>query len=180
MEENNHLGGPPVFSKLMLPVIRIIGDCGGTATNDQIIKSLIKNGFEKGNTRGNQNRSELEYRAAWAKSYLKAYGVLENPTRGVWRVTSKGRTIKEADIPNIVNFVVSEATEKNRQRKLLEKPKGLEKKETPKSLHSSNTSVSFIDQIKTIITLLDSDLVSKEQAESAIRKLSGVRDEKNN
>lgn len=43
------------------------------------------------------NRTKLSYRLAWARNYLKRFGLLENSTRGVWSLTSKGLKITEVD-----------------------------------------------------------------------------------
>jgi restriction system protein len=45
----------------------------------------------------NQNRSKFSYRLAWARSYLKRYGLLDNTQRGVWTFTKKGKETKEVD-----------------------------------------------------------------------------------
>jgi restriction system protein len=40
---------------------------------------------------GDGPRSQIEYRLAWARSYLKGMGLLDNSARGVWTLTDKGR-----------------------------------------------------------------------------------------
>ena len=37
---------------------------------------------------GNENQTELEYQLAWARTYLKNYGVIVNSARSVWSITS--------------------------------------------------------------------------------------------
>ena len=39
----------------------------------------------------------LEYRLAWARSYLKNIGALENSARGVWTITPMGRALDDSD-----------------------------------------------------------------------------------
>jgi restriction system protein len=43
-------------------------------------------------------RSELEYRLAWARTYLKGMGALTNASRGIWETTGKGRELSEEEI----------------------------------------------------------------------------------
>jgi restriction system protein len=43
-------------------------------------------------------RSEIEYRLAWARTYLKGMGALANPTRGTWLTTDSGRLFNKSDI----------------------------------------------------------------------------------
>ena len=40
---------------------------------------------------GDGPQSQIEYRLAWARSYLKGMGLLDNSARGVWTLTEKGR-----------------------------------------------------------------------------------------
>ena len=43
-------------------------------------------------------RSELEYRLAWARTYLKNIGALTSASRGVWETTDLGRQLSENEI----------------------------------------------------------------------------------
>jgi restriction system protein len=47
---------------------------------------------------GNTGRSEVDYRMAWARTYLKKGGVLENSERGVWRLTPKGLRVTRSEV----------------------------------------------------------------------------------
>jgi restriction system protein len=40
---------------------------------------------------GDGPQSQIEYRLAWARSYLKGMGLVDNSARGVWTLTEKGR-----------------------------------------------------------------------------------------
>lgn len=51
--------------------------------------------------------TKLEYRLAWARNYLKNYGLFENSTRGVWALTAKGRETKNVDTAEVRRFVRS-------------------------------------------------------------------------
>jgi restriction system protein len=43
------------------------------------------------------NRSKFSYRLAWARNYLKNFGLLENSARGVWALTSTGQRTTAVD-----------------------------------------------------------------------------------
>lgn len=43
-------------------------------------------------------RSEIEYRLAWARSYLKGMGILINPTRGTSAITEFGKQVTEPEV----------------------------------------------------------------------------------
>jgi restriction system protein len=42
---------------------------------------------------GDGPRSELAYRSAWARTYLRQIGAVENSSRGVWTITQSGKEI---------------------------------------------------------------------------------------
>ena len=46
-------------------------------------------------------RTELEYKLAWVRTYLKKLNALENSERGVWHLTSIGADLSEAEIAGI-------------------------------------------------------------------------------
>jgi restriction system protein len=43
-------------------------------------------------------RNEIEYRLAWARTYLKGIGALANPSRGIWVTTELGKALIEDEI----------------------------------------------------------------------------------
>ena len=63
---------------------------------------------------GNTGRTELEYRAAWARTYLKNADLVENSERGVWSLTAKGAQTKKVDGRSLTR----EVQRKLRERRL--------------------------------------------------------------
>jgi restriction system protein len=57
------------------------------------------------------SQTEVEYRLAWTRTYLKKYGLLENSSRGVWALTPKGRQTERVN-PNQVKRYVREEDKK--------------------------------------------------------------------
>ena len=47
----------------------------------------------------------MAYRLAWARTYLRKYGLLENSSRGIWTLTQKGKEQKQVDISEVLKFV---------------------------------------------------------------------------
>ena len=81
----------PSHKELFNPVLNAIHELGESASNGEILSQVIK-GLDLPNEvtavpHGTDGRSELEYRLAWAKTYLKLYGLIENSARGVWSLT---------------------------------------------------------------------------------------------
>jgi restriction system protein len=58
--------------------------------------------------------SELAYRLAWTRSYLKAWGALENSERGVWTLTDKGEKVVASDVEAIKREVRAVGQERRR------------------------------------------------------------------
>lgn len=54
---------------------------------------------------GDSSQTEVDYRLAWARSYLKKVGILENSTRGVWALTAQGRALQDIDPQAVVRAV---------------------------------------------------------------------------
>jgi AAA domain (dynein-related subfamily)/Mrr N-terminal domain len=130
----------PPYYEFMFPTLDALIDLGGSGTNNQIfekIKILMNLPEEalairhhttsknKDGTRSNiQRGGEVEYRANWAKSYLSIYGLIENPIRGHWSLTSsfnldefleldeEGRKKKEKEIINKVKSDKQSKTKK--------------------------------------------------------------------
>ncbi len=63
---------------------------------------------------GSSSKTEIEYRLAWTRTYMKKVGILENSSRGVWSLTSKGRELEKIDPIEIVQKV-REMTSLNRK-----------------------------------------------------------------
>ena len=61
--------------------------------------SNILHNPEEGNT------TEIEYRLAWARTYLKKYGLIENSSRGVWTLTPKAEAVTTVDPSEVVKWV---------------------------------------------------------------------------
>ena len=51
------------------------------------------------------NETELEYRLAWARTYLKNYGVLERSGRGVWAIKADKQSVETVDSTEVNRFV---------------------------------------------------------------------------
>ena len=94
----------PKHNDLFLFVVNALVANGGAATNAEIDSwvedELLRVGkitaaeAEKPHDPLRPDRTEIQYRLAWARTYLKKASFLENSERGVWALTPKGRTEK--------------------------------------------------------------------------------------
>jgi restriction system protein len=62
------------------------------------------------------NQTEVEYRLAWARTYLKKYGILDNSSRGVWVIRPEHRDVKRVDPDEVVRYV-RELTKREREER---------------------------------------------------------------
>ena len=102
----------PDFQKIMLPLLELATD-GKDHTMRETIPALgerLKLTAEEQQERvpsGGETR--FNNRAHWARSYLKQAGLVENPTRGAFRLTEAGRKVlaskpKTIDIKFLMQF----------------------------------------------------------------------------
>lgn len=115
----------PTFDQLMNPTIQALKALGGSGTIEEIynkVTELIELTDEQLEVLHDPERStqtEIEYRLAWSRTYLKKYGILENSSRGVWALTQKSRMLERVDPDEVKRFVLNELkqrkAEKNRE-----------------------------------------------------------------
>lgn len=98
----------PQFHELFSPVLKTLDDLGGSATNQEIERAVADHmdfteeqiSVQHDTDSGDQ--TELDYRLAWARTYLKDAGYLTNVERGKWALTADGRTVEIDDPMKIV------------------------------------------------------------------------------
>lgn len=100
------------YNKLIIPVLNALIDLGGSGTIEEINEKVyeIKNFSEdilQIPHKEDSSRSEVDYRLAWARTYLKKFGLLENSARGIWTLTNPDIDIKTLDAEEIVRQVRS-------------------------------------------------------------------------
>lgn len=101
----------PPYEQLMNPVIAALKKLGGSGTIEEInnltseIAHLSPKHLEVLHNPEKDSRTEVEYRLAWARTYLKQFGILENSKRGVWSLTPEGRTIEKVNPIKVKRFM---------------------------------------------------------------------------
>ena len=88
------------YDELFNPTLAALHNLGGSGSVDEIeeqVAELLKLTDEQVNEVHKGNTTKLMYRLAWARNYLKRYGLLENSSRGVWILTEEGRKTKSVD-----------------------------------------------------------------------------------
>lgn len=112
----------PTFDSLMNPLLSAIRDLGGSGSVNEIYDKVVElekipeDVVSQLHDAEKSNQSKVAYRLAWARTYLKKYGLLENSTRGVWALTSKAKNLEEVDPQEVVRFVRELDKEQGRQK----------------------------------------------------------------
>ena len=119
----------PSHAELLWPTLRAVLAIGGSGSIDEIVEKVAElEGFteeQQSVPHGDGPRSEIEYRLAWSRTYLKGMGVLDNSARGVWTVTDKGRGLDEAGVLRLHAEYVAQLRTKRRERRKAEREREL-------------------------------------------------------
>lgn len=87
----------PKYNELLWPTLDAVRILGHTAKLEEIDEYVIDGeGFSEAQMavlHKDGPRSEIEYRLAWARTYLKGMGALTNPSRGTWETTDLGKDL---------------------------------------------------------------------------------------
>jgi len=102
-------GKVPSFEALLNPTLRALHALGGSGSIHEIVDSIVRDiGLPAEVTdvpHGKGTQTEVEYRAAWARNYLKNYGLIENSDRGIWALTAEGIRTTEVDPRQVVREI---------------------------------------------------------------------------
>lgn len=100
----------PSYDELIVPTVKALVRLGGSGTIEEINTTVyeiaklsdevlqIPHGDE-GST------SEVDYRLAWSRTYLKKYGLLENSSRGIWALLKADINVDNLEYTEIVRTV---------------------------------------------------------------------------
>lgn len=116
----------PQNSDLMEPTLISIHTLGGSASikeiTDQVIDLLALPSRVTQVPHGKGSQTELEYRLAWARTYLKKYGLLYNSERGIWSLTALGRDTERINSSTVVRTVHQQDRAARNHRTTIETP----------------------------------------------------------
>jgi restriction system protein len=99
----------PTFDQLMNPTLAALHALGGSAAIPELVERVIadlrcpREVVEQ--PHGDRGVTELEYRLAWARTYLKKYGLIDNSSRAIWSLTPKGLETKAVEPQEVVKSV---------------------------------------------------------------------------
>lgn len=111
----------PQYVDLLWPALQAAIALGGSASNDELDSAVIEREGLSSEVQavlhGDGPSTEIEYRLAWARTYLTGMGLLTNSRRGVWSVTEQGREVTEDRIRPLHAEFSAENRKRNAARK---------------------------------------------------------------
>lgn len=98
----------PRFYELFNPLLQALKTLGGSASiselDDEVTQRLQLSDEDIAQPHDSHG-TELQYQLAWARTYLKWYGLLNNSERGVWLLTEQGKNVEPVDGLQVVRAV---------------------------------------------------------------------------
>lgn len=107
------------YDDLFNPLIKALKNLGGSGAVSEIeeeVAQILKLTEDQINEIHRESTTKLTYRLAWARNYLKRYGILENSSRGIWALTEKGQKTDEVDQEKVKKSVVKKDREERLQK----------------------------------------------------------------
>jgi restriction system protein len=129
----------PTFDRLINPLLRALEALGGSGAVDEIYEKVIEleklpeDVLAQLHDQDKSNQTEVGYRLAWARTYLKKYGLLENSTRGVWSLTAKAKGVGQVDPQEVLRKVRAQDTKGGEEEDTKKPP---EQEEWKRDLHA--------------------------------------------
>ena len=109
----------PTREDLLWPTLKALEARGGSASiqelSEQVASDLELSDEVSEVPHKNGPKSEVDYRAAWARTYLKFVGAVDNRTRGVWTITEFGRRIRTEE--EVRELIRQDRTQRYQERR---------------------------------------------------------------
>lgn len=94
----------PKFDEMMPHLIQALRNLGGSAHIRELeneVSELMKLSEEDLNEAHTDSMTKFVYNLAWTRTHLRIYELIENSSRGIWSLTSKGQETINVDIKKI-------------------------------------------------------------------------------
>jgi restriction system protein len=101
----------PTYDQLIVPLWRAMKALGGSGSIEEIYDRVVEQEklpedvISQPHDPERSNQTEVGYRLAWARTYLKKYGLLENSSRGIWSLTAKAKDVEKLNPQEVVKAV---------------------------------------------------------------------------
>ncbi|WP_068268909.1 restriction endonuclease [Aldersonia kunmingensis] len=110
----------PSYYDLLWPALQTVIELGGSASIEELDAAVIeREGLSpevQAVLHSGGPSTEVQYRLAWARTYLKGMGLLTNSQRAVWSVTEQGRAATENEMRPLHTAFVNESRKKRAKK----------------------------------------------------------------
>jgi len=120
MARKRKIDSLPTYDKLIIPTLQALIKLGGSGNIEEINETVyeIANISEDilqilHNEAGLQ--TEVDYRLAWSRTYLKKFGLIDNSSRGVWALTNSDVNLSNVD-PDVIVKTVRDLHQKQHRK----------------------------------------------------------------
>lgn len=117
MAQRNKL---PARSEYYVAAVHCLRARGGSTTieemEEDVAEELKLSEKARAVPHGDGRRTQFQYELAWVRTYLKWAGALENSERGVWHLTSRGRTMSDDELRSVWKRIVAEQRERRKTK----------------------------------------------------------------
>ncbi|TAL45727.1 MAG: restriction endonuclease, partial [Methylovulum sp.] len=92
----------PTFDELIVPTVKALQELGGSGSIEEINNKVYVIAEVSDDIlqtpHGEEGAvSEVDYRLAWSRTYLKKFGLLENSSRGIWALSKADIDVTKLD-----------------------------------------------------------------------------------
>ncbi len=140
------------YDDLFNPTLQALKKLGGSGAISEIEEEVIQVldlTEEATNEIHRESTTKLAYRLAWARNYLKRYGLIENSSRGIWTLTEQGKKISEVDQEKVKKAVIKKDREERNQKEIATNASS-ELNETTEEIEEFAWQDKLLDTIKQI------------------------------
>lgn len=113
----------PKYDDLFNPLLESLHKLGSSASIaelEQTVAQVLGLSEDDLEAPHDENRTKFAYNLAWARTYLKRFGLIENSSRGVWALTAEGQKSTTVKKDKVKRFVQDEDRNKREERKAQE------------------------------------------------------------
>lgn len=134
----------------VLMALHNLGGSGSVPEIEEQVATLLNLTDEQVNEIHRGSTRKLTYRLAWAKNYLKRYGLLENSSRGVWSLTEEGKKTKSIDKSIVKRKVVAIDKQERLLKGKIKTPETLDEHEGGEEIQKFTWQEEIIGELQNI------------------------------
>lgn len=130
----------PTYDEFIEPLFTAMRDLGSSASIGELeekVAIIMQLSDGQLSEIHRNNKTKFSYRLAWARTYLKRFGVITNSSRGVWALTANGQKKEAVTKEEVKNFV----------QNLDKVQKSKKEKKVPEELEWQDHALKFLKDI---------------------------------